>query len=294
MSADAPICRLLRHCRDVPGKDGVFPTPIDGLTALRLTDTRALMHMVHDPVFCLVLQGAKETASGDARVICGPMQSLVVAVDLPVVSRVTQATAAHPYLALALRLTPALFAEMEAAAGTAGGQAQGMAVGATAPPLLDAVSRMVGLIDTPAARPVLEPLVRREIHYWLLVSDHGPRLLRLLRAAGAAHRIARAAARLRRDFAQTLRVEDLARDAGMSVSAFHDRFRAVTGTSPVQFQKSLRLIEARRLLRAGRHTVATAAFAVGYESPTQFSREYARRFGTPPRADLPRGLALAG
>ncbi|MEZ5839777.1 MAG: AraC family transcriptional regulator [Hyphomicrobiales bacterium] len=271
--------------------DAPLATGIAGLTVLRQRRPSELRALVYEPVFCLVLQGAKQVLVGDRPVVFDRMQSVIISFELPTLARVVRASPNEPYVALALRLDMAVLRETAARMPDipAGKSATGpVALAAADAAIIDAMHRLLGLVDRPEAAPILSPLIIREIHYWLLSAGHGAMLRALMRADGHAARIAAATARIRRDFRTPLRVGDLARDAGMSTSAFHDHFKAMTATTPLQFQKQLRLIEARRLIVETGATVSSAAFAVGYESPTQFSREYARRFGAPPRADLKR------
>lgn len=274
-----------------------LPTAIDGLSVALHTAPTALAPVLYRPIFCLVLQGAKQAFFADRAVTFGRMESLIVSFDLPTVSRVVRASATEPYVALALQLDRGLLHDLMGEVATAqidAARGDSIAAGAADAAIVDAMGRLFGLLDQPAAAPVLEPLVKREIHYWLLAAHHGAMLRQLSKADSHASRISRAIAVIRRDFDRSLRVADLAEVAHMSPSAFHDHFKAHTGTTPLQFQKQLRLIEARRLIQAGTHSVSRAAFDVGYESPTQFSREYARLFGTPPSSDAPARLRQAG
>lgn len=278
-----------------------FMTPVPGLTLVRSRRPTELTPVLFQPFFCLVLQGTKQSAQGDRMVSFGAGQSLVISHDRPTFSRIVEASPAAPYLALALLLDIAMVREIAEAMGPdrlSDAGAASVTVGTTTAAELDAMGRLFGLIDQPAVAPVLAPLYTREVHVHLLAAGHGAMLRGLARRDSHASRITRAIAVIRRDYAGVLRVGDLAAMAGMSPSAFHDRFRAFTGTTPLQFQKHLRLIEARRLLRDEGAGVAPAAFAVGYESPTQFSREYSRAFGVAPSRDrlagTGAGLAAAG
>lgn len=266
---------------DVP-----FATLVPGLSVVRTRAPTELVHMVYAPVFCLVLQGEKQIVTGPRSVAFGRMDSLIVSLDLPALSRITLASAAAPYVALALELDPALLRDL-AAEIPARPPREALAF-ATAPAdaeIAEAMARLFSLSDKPEAIPILAPLIRQEIHYWLLSSAHGAMLRDLAHADSRAAGIARAIAAIRQDFTQTQPVASLARLAGMSVSAFHDHFRNITGTSPLQFQKQLKLAAARRLILMGELSVASTAFAVGYESPTQFSRDYSRLFGASPLKD---------
>jgi len=198
-------------------------------------------------------------------------------------------------VALALELDMTLIKELSAEVADhdgVEGQASAIAAGEADDAIVNAMERLFGLLDKPGAVPVLLPLLRREIHFWLLSASHGRLLRELLRLNSHAARISEAVIHIRRHYADPLRIPELARAAGMSVSAFHQHFKAVCGTTPLQYQKRMRLMEARRLMISEDRPVSAAAFAVGYESPTQFSREFARMFGAPPREHR-RSLAAA-
>ena len=280
------IDRIL-HLADRSGAGDVpFSTVVPGLSVVRTRAPTQLLHTVFAPVFCLVLQGEKQIIAGPRTVAFGRNASLIVSLDLPGLSRITQASAAEPYAALALELDPVLLrdlaAEMPAPRSP---DAHALAAAPADAEIADAMARLFRLTDKPQAIPIVAPLIVREIHFWLLSSAHGAMLRNLAHADSRASGIARAIAAIRQDFATTQPVAALARIAGMSASAFHDHFRNITGTSPLQFQKQLKLAEARRLIREGGLSVSGTAFAVGYESPTQFSRDYARLFGAPPQRD---------
>jgi len=283
---DRLIDRVL-HLADTSGAgDLPFSTVVPGLSVVRMRAPTQLLHTVFAPVFCLVLQGQKQIVIGPRTVAFGRNQSLIVSLDLPGLSQITQASAAAPYVSLALELDPMLLrdlaGEMPAPPSP---HAQAIATAPADAEIAGAMTRLFGLADKPQAIPVLAPLIVREIHFWLLASAHGAMLRNLAHADSRASGIARAIAAIRQDIATTQPVGTLARIAGMSVSAFHDHFRSITGTTPLQFQKQLKLAEARRLIRDGGLSVSGTAFAVGYESPTQFSRDYARLFGAPPQRD---------
>ena len=276
---------------------GVDPaaTSIPSLSVARNRAPTTMSCMTYTPIFCLVLQGEKQALIGERTLKFGRMELLIVNMHLPALSRITKASAAEPYVALAfaldLSLARALAEEICPAA-----EADGMRAAATLAAdadILDAMGRLFALAERPAAASVLAPLVAREIHYWLLNSRHGGLLRSLAQADLRASRIMRAISVIRRDFHAPIAVADLAQTAAMSLSAFHHHFRAITGLTPLQFQKQLRLSEARRLMLAEDRSIAAAAFAVGYESTTQFTREYARQFGAPRAATCaPRPSAL--
>lgn len=277
------------------GKSGeIVATDLPHLTLLRHKRPTTFESVLYNPVVCLILQGRKETAIGDRAVSFGPGESLIVSHDLPVVSRVTEATSRMPYLSLILTLDLAIVRSLYDQVGEAEleeGRASPLDVNDADAALVDALARYFTLAGQAVEARVMGPLILKEIHFRLLMAPNGGMLRRLLRRDSHASRIAIAIAQIRRDYRTALTVSDLAKTAGMSPSSFHEHFKSITATTPLQYQKELRLIEARRLLSEGGHSVAAVAFEVGYESPTQFSREYARKFGTSPRDAV--GVAVA-
>jgi AraC-like DNA-binding protein len=244
---------------------------------------------LYEPSLCLVAQGAKEVLLADEVYRLDPAQLLLVSVDLPVAARVVEASPSWPYLAVRIALDPAVVGELLAdgmAVPPLGPSARGLAVTPVESPLLDAVARLVALLDSPRDIVPLAPLVLREITYRLLTGPQGARLRQIASVGAPAQRIARAIRWLKDHFADPLRIEALAKQVRMSPSAFHLHFKSVTAMSPLQYQKRLRLQEARRLMLSEGLDAAEAAFRVGYESPSQFSREYRRMFGAPPRQDV--------
>ncbi|MET0877022.1 MAG: AraC family transcriptional regulator [Tardiphaga sp.] len=265
---------------------GVAQTPVPGLTTIRSTAPSGLVHAISQPLVCLVLQGSKQVAMGTESFQFNAGDSLLITADVPTVSQITRASADVPYLSLVLDLDPALIAELALQMGAASAtEGSALRMEPTDQEVADAALRLMRLLDRPEALPVLHAQRVRELHYWLLAGRHGPAIRRLGWPDGHAQRIARAVAVLRAEFTRPLPVERLAAAAGMSPSSFHQHFRAVTSLSPLQFQKQLRLIEARRLMMAEGATASSAAFAVGYESVSQFTREYGRMFGLPPGRD---------
>lgn len=266
--------------------DGIHTTAVPELTLFRSSGPSLPTAVLYEPSLCLIAQGSKEVRLGDEVYRYDPAHFLLVSVDLPVCGCVTTATAGTPYLGLRISLDPAGIAELLAdGVDRPSAPARGLAVSETDPPLLDAVLRLVELADVPNDVPVLAPLVLREIIYRLLVGEQGGRLRQIAAAGAPAQRMARAIRWLRDHFSEPLSVTELARQVRMSPSAFHQHFKTVTALSPLQYQKRLRLQEARRLLLGEGLGAAEAAFRVGYESPSQFSREYRRLFGSPPKAD---------
>ncbi|MCW3781683.1 AraC family transcriptional regulator [Defluviimonas salinarum] len=286
MNFDHLIALSERYAAKYSGKSEGLP----GLFILRKETVSSFEAVIYQPVICLILQGAKETFVGDqgARLQAG--DALLVSHDVPVVSRITKASATEPYLALILSLDLALVRSLYERVGEAlppADRARSLSAAPADPAWIDPLGRYLAMMDRPLDARVLGPAVLREVHYRLLMSPIGGMLRNLLSIDSHASRIARAILRIRADFRAPLAVSELARTAGMSPSSFHDHFKSVTGTTPLQYQKDLRLIEARGLLADGRQPVSAVAFAVGYESPTHFSRDYSRKFGRPPSRDTP-------
>ena len=267
------------------GADGLAPTPVPGLMAVRATAPSDLIHDVQRPLACLVLQGAKRVTAGTRTVAFAAGESLLVTADLPTVSQITRASPAAPYYSLVLELDPALVADLVARMTPADADPAPLRAEPTDAETADAALRLVRLLERPGALPVLQEQGVREMHYWLLAGRHGDAIRKLGWPDGPVQRITRAVRVLRRDYDKPIPVERLATLAGMSPSAFHHHFKAITSLSPLQFQKRLRLIEARRLMQSQGASASTAAWRVGYESVPQFTREYGRLFGRPPMAD---------
>ncbi|MEM6925319.1 MAG: AraC family transcriptional regulator [Myxococcota bacterium] len=262
------------------------------LLVLRHTETTELTAEVYDPVFCLVLRGFKETLTGSRRLTMGPGDSMVVSHEVPVHSRIRVAQPDEPYLAVIAKLDLALLRSLQAQVGRAlatGREAPDpLAVHGTGPALVDVVARSLAATIDPLDRDVLSPMLRRELHYRLLLAPHGGMLRRLLDQNSAISNVARAIAFIRANYRTSIAGPALARSVGMSVSTLHKHFKQVTAMTPLQYQKELRLLEARTRLLSGDDSVSTTAFSVGYESPNQFSRDYSRRFGVAPGSEIPR------
>ena len=278
---------VARHADAQADAAGVARTSIPGLTTVRASAPSDLAYAVSKPLACLVLQGSKEVVAGGRALSFNAGDSLLITADVPTVSRITRAAVGAPYYSLVLELDPAVIAELSAHMPAAPGD-QGARVRSepTDAETADAALRLMRLLDRSAAMPVLQGPVVREMHYWLLAGRHGEAVRRLGGPERRAGGVARAIEMLRAEFARPLPVERLAAVAGMSASAFHHHFRAVTSLSPLQFQKQLRLIEARRLMMSSGESVTQAALCVGYESVPQFTREYGRLFGLPPARDV--------
>jgi AraC-like DNA-binding protein len=281
--------------------EGVHETSIPGVLVSRVSEPGPPRESTTGTVLAIIAQGGKRLAVGDRVHEYGEGQYLVASVDIPVSGQFTRATAAHPALGFALTLNPSVVADLllspaarDLPRATRGGApAPGVAVGDATPELLDAATRMLRLLDRPADARVLAPLIEREMHWLLMRGDQGAAVRQLGLADSGVSRVRHAARWIRDRYAETIRIDDLAASARMSTSAFHRNFQAVTALSPLQFQKQIRLQEARMRLLADPRDVAGVAYAVGYESPSQFSREYRRQFGAPPGQDAAR-LRAAG
>ena len=262
-------------------KDGEHKTAISGLMLYRASQPTNLSAVVYEPSLCVVGQGAKEVRLAGVPHRYDPAHSLLVSVDLPVETRVVEASRDRPCLVAVLSLDLAVVGEILADGIPplpGGSPTRGLSVSPIEWPLMDAVSRLLALLDSPQDIGQLSPLVLREITYRLLTGLHGSRLRQIASSGAPAHRIAQAIRWLKDHFAEPLQVETLARHVRMSPSALHLHFKNVTALSPLQYQKRLKLQEARRLMLAENLDAAEAAFRVGYESPSQFGREYRRMF----------------
>ncbi len=279
--------RIARH---LPHDGRVEAAP--GLILIRSSAPAGPVYALTEPSFCVIAQGSKEVLLGTERYRYDPSHYLLVAAGLPLEAHVIAASKERPYLAVRLLLDPAIVTSvlMEAGlpASLPNGAVRALAVSRLDGNLLDPVLRLVRLLDAPGDFGVLAPVAAREIAYRLALGEQGARLRQMVIIGGRAHRIARAIAILRKDYDKPLRIEALARRLAMSVSSLHHQFKAVTAMSPLQFQKQLRLQEARRLLLAGEYDATTAGYQVGYNDSSQFSREYKRLFGDPPMRDVSR------
>lgn len=278
-------------------EDGVAE-PLPGLHLTRVCEPTEGLYGTSSPSFCVIAQGSKEVCVGDRRYRYDANHYLLATVELPVTSCIVQASPDRPYLALRLELDEALVASVMVEAGLttphSQADAKAIVISALDPDLLDATVRLVRLVDTPAQATVLLPLVKREIVFRLLTGEQGHRLRHLPTLGGQSHSIARAIELLRKGFDQPLHIESLARELGMSSSSFHHHFKAITDMSPLQFQKQLRLQEARHLMLGENLDAASAGFRVGYSDASHFSRDYRKHFGVPPARDAERLRASIG
>jgi AraC-like DNA-binding protein len=270
----------------VDGTVEAFP----GFRLSRASSPTEPVQSVYPPSFCFVAQGSKRALLGEEVFRYDPEHYMIYTVDLPLIFQVAEASTERPYLGFQLDLEHALVASviMESGIRFKKGDAstKAMNVSSVDADLLDGVVRLVRLVETPAERKVLAPLIIREIIYRLLIGGQGARLSHILASGGDTRRISKAIGHLREHFDEPLKMEEIARELGMSVSGFHHHFKSVTSMSPLQFQKHLRLQEARRLMLGEDMDAASAAFRVGYEDPSHFSREYKRHFGAPPHGDI--------
>jgi len=266
--------------------------PLEGLFLYRSSVPRVPVHSLAEPSFCVIAQGSKEVLVGDSRYRYDPFNYLITTVELPRVSQILDASTERPYLSFRLEFSPTLVDSVLVGAGHSlprgDSDVSAIDVSPLDVDLQDAVLRLVRLVDAPAEAPVLLPLITREIVYRLLMGKQSARLRHLAILGGYTPLIVRAVERLHQDFDQPLRIEDLARELGMSVSGLHHHFKAVTAMSPLQFQKQLRLQEARRLMLSEDFDAASAAYRVGYHDASHFNREYKSLFGVPPRRDMHR------
>jgi AraC-like DNA-binding protein len=270
-------------------RDGVALAPVPGLVMKYLEAPGQDLHAISRPMIILVLQGAKRLIAGKEEQIFSAGQSLVISADMPIVSRVLQASLSEPYMAIGVELEMALLRELAVHLGGVAVQhssrTRRLFEVNTEAAAVDCAMRLMRLIDTPEAVPLLRPGIMQELHYWLLSGKHGSHLRALADPTSHASRLGAAVAILRADYRSHISVEHLATAAGMSLSAFHKYFKLMTSVTPVQYQKRLRLIEARRLMIEQGLSASAAAFDVGYESVSQFTREYGRLFQAPPKRD---------
>jgi AraC-like DNA-binding protein len=274
-----------RHCR----ADGAVDTAVPGLRLFRGSSTDAPSCSIMASVFALLAQGAKRLTVGEEVYDYDARHCLISSVDLPLFSRITQASPSAPYLGLALLIDPLKINELAAATPQSRAPEavdRGIAVGTLSADIQGAALRLTRLLDTPADIPVLAPLIERELLYRLLTSPLGSRLRQAAASGSHSHQIVRTIDWLKCNLNRSFSIEQLANLANMSKSSLHHHFKALTAMTPLQYQKQMRLHEARRLMLVGNADAASAAHRVGYESPSQFNREYRRMFGTPPSRDI--------
>ncbi|MGC4009581.1 MAG: AraC family transcriptional regulator [Pseudomonas sp.] len=267
--------------------DGIHQTAVPRLWAARISRPTNPVHGIHKAAICIVVQGEKQVLVGGETFRYGKSQHLLVSVDLPIVGQVVTATEAEPYLCVRLELDLDLCADMlmrmPAPTQESG---MGVAIGQTSPELLDAAIRLLRLHETPEDAAELAPLIEREILYRLLKGEQAAFIRRMLEPQNRNRHVSRAISWIRENYTKSFSIEEIASLSGMSPSSLHQHFRDATAMSPLQYQKQLRLQEARRLIITKRLDAASAGHSVGYDSPSQFSREYKRLFGAPPQRDI--------
>ncbi|UCJ16737.1 AraC family transcriptional regulator [Pseudomonas sp. MM211] len=272
--------------------DGIHRTPIAGVSLVRSGTPTMPMPVVYAPTLCLIAQGRKHVTAGTTSYVYDAAKYLVASVDIPVMGSVIEASEAAPYLCLVLDLDRTVLSDLvlrhPAADENNGPPVAGIELNDTTPELLDAAARLAMLLDTPGDAEELAPLTVREILYRLLANSGNGVVRQMAKADSRLSQISKAIAWLRDHYSETCRIDDIADMAGMSRSTFHAHFKAVTSMSPLEFRSQLRLQEARRLMVAQALDAAGAGYRVGYESPSQFSRDYARMFGLPPAKDANR------
>ncbi len=279
-----------RIARAMP-KAGWFEA-LEGLILRRYAPTSEPLYAVSKPMLCVIAQGSKEILLGERRYRYDPFHYLLVTAELPVVGRVLETSEERPFLGLVLMLDAVLVSSVMVEAGYSVPQSKAnvraLDVSTLSADLLNAVVRLVRLLDAPNEEPILAPLIKREIVYRLLQGEQSSRLHHIARLNGSNHRISQAVKRLHESYDQPLRIESLAEEIGMSSSSFYYHFKAVTDMTPLQFQKQLQLQEARRLMLSEELDAASAGYRVGYNDASQFNREYKRLFGKSPMRDIER------
>ena len=289
MSAD--LKKALNGYMDARGGgDGLFTTAIDGFFLMRSSTLSMPKPAIYRPALCIIVDGAKQLMFGDRLFDYEAMQALIISVEMPAFGQVTKASAERPMIAINLELDVTILREvleeMDAPPKAAGDGGPGVFVQEFGPELQDCILRLIRTLATPKAIPILHPAIMREISFWLLSGKNGDEICKLALPDSHTRRVAEAIYLLRGNFADAVRVEKLAAAARMSPSSFHQHFKVLTSMTPLQYQKQLRLLEARRLMVTDGFNAANAAYQVGYESASQFSREYARMFGTSPKRDI--------
>jgi AraC-like DNA-binding protein len=285
----AAICAIMDQQQV---RDGAYDAPVPGLRLVRSFERRPPQHMNCRPSLCFVAQGARQMLVGDTNLVYGAMQTLIVTCEMPAVGEIIEASGEAPFVGatltlnistlteVATHLDPSIYAESKPGFGAV--------VENLDQQMSATLVRLVELMNRPKAIDVLYPSLMREISYWLLTGPAAPAVARIALPAGPTMRVVKAIQLMREAYAAPLSIDDLAKTAGMSPSTFHQHFKALTSMSPIQYQKQLRLLEARRRMLADGVKAGVAALGVGYESVSQFSREYARMFGEPPRRETSR------
>src|ERR1700733_6561528 len=291
------LAQAVKRYTDAQNGQSPFKTAIAGLTILHSNHEKRPNHLIFQPALCITVQGAKSAMFGAQRFEYGAGQALLVSVEMPGFGTVVDASPSEPFLGIILEFDLTILREvvdeMEEPPAASPKVSKGVCVADFDGPLADCALRMVRLLDIPKAIPMLYPAIMREVCYWLLTGPQGGDVVKMTLANSHTQRVVTAIHTLRDRFAEPVRIEELASIAQMSPSAFHRQFKAITSMTPLQYQKQLRLLEARNLMVAGIANAEAAAYQVGYESASQFSREYSRMFGAPPRRDVSALRAMA-
>ncbi len=289
LSQQKELARVIeRHTR----VNGVHKTAITSLFFVRRSDDVNPNYGVYKPSLCITAQGVKEVSVGMENFRYGPGDYLVASVDLPATSQIIETSSENPYLGFILEFSVEqileVIGDVNFSSASGGNSGRGMFVSKLSSSLLDAVLRLVRLLDTPEDIPTLAPLFTKEVIYKVLKGDYGDTLKKIVIKGNSTYQIKNAIQLIMTNYDKPFKVEELAETANMSVSSFHKHFKEVTAMSPIQFQKQLKLQEARRLLLSEPTDATAVAYRVGYESPSQFNREYSRMFGFPPIEDIKR------
>jgi len=289
-SLEPAIAALKESIARWTGKGELHTTAVPGLSLFRREEPTEPISGMYEPSVCMVAQGAKRVMLGDDTYVYDARNYLITSVHLPTIVQIIEASPDKPYLGLRLKFdlreVSQLMVDSNLPLPRPQQSSRGMATGGVTLQLLNAIQRLIDLLADEKDIPILAPVIQREIIYRLLVGDQGERLRQIATAGSQSQQIARAIGWLQSNYSMPVSIDDLAAQANMSTSTFHHHFRSLTALSPLQYQKQLRLQEARRLMLAERMDAANAAFQVGYESPSQFSREYNRMFGAPPLRDV--------
>ncbi len=270
--------------------EGLNTSAIPDVSFFTATTTGIPLPDIYKPSLCLIVQGSKDVLLGEKRYHYGPGEYLVASVDLPIIGRITEATPETPYFVIRIDIDTQQLSELlihtEHSTRSNNNADSGLFIGTATDILSESILRLIRLLETPQDIPVLSKQMLREVYYRILCSDYGETIAQTTLKGSHMQRISNVIQKMKREFHKPTTIEELASLAGMSTSSFHAHFKAVTAMSPLQFQKSLRLLEARSLMIANNTDATTTAYQVGYESPSQFNREYARMFGNPPVRDI--------
>jgi AraC-like DNA-binding protein len=269
-------------------QDGSFDMPLPGVGLIRSSALTTPVHTLYEPSFCLVAQGRKKATVGETTFYYDRANFLVVGIDLPIIGAVVEATENEPYLCFRLQLNRSVLSELVTSQQPDTRQTAGVGTSLATPELIDATIRLMRLADAPSEAQALAPLIEREILYRLLIGPQGAILRQIASGESRLNQISRAVSYIRKSYAKAFTVEELASLSGMSPSTFHEHFRTLTTMTPLQFRNHIRLQEARRLMVMEDMTAAEAGFQVGYDSPSQFNRDYTRIYQAPPRRDVER------